>query len=134
MLGGFTHYLGQTLRDSLAWEGAIEAYRNGAVIAGSSAGAMVMCEFYYDPSAGRVHNGLNLLPNSLVLPHHDTFGKSWAPKLRKKLPAVTLVGIDEQTGMLNDGTQTWTVYGRGTVTLYANDTQSVFITGNSFSL
>jgi cyanophycinase-like exopeptidase len=47
---------------------------------------------------------------------------------------VTLVGIDEQTGMLNDGTQTWTVYGRGTVTLYANDTQSVFITGNSFSL
>jgi cyanophycinase len=134
MLGGFTHYLGQTLMESPAWAGALEAYSSGAVIAGSSAGAMVMCEFYYDPSAGRVHNGLNLLANSLVLPHHDTFGKSWAPKLRKELPALTLVGIDEQTGMINDGGRTWKVLGRGAITLYTGNTQAVFITGNSFSL
>src|SRR5688500_5869242 len=61
MLGGFTHYLGQTLRDSLAWQAALEAYQNGAVIAGSSAGAMVMCEVYFDPSADRVHKGLHLV-------------------------------------------------------------------------
>ncbi|HXQ37301.1 MAG TPA: Type 1 glutamine amidotransferase-like domain-containing protein, partial [Anaerolineales bacterium] len=113
MLGGFTHYLGQTLKGSLAWEAVLEAYQNGAVIAGSSAGAMVMCQFYYDPSAGRVHEGLSLLPNSLVLPHHNTFGKSWAPKLLKKRPNVTLIGIDEQTGMINDGNDnSWNVYGR----------------------
>src|SRR5215216_4802163 len=118
MLGGFTHYLGQTLKDSLAWAAALEAHQNGAVIAGSSAGAMVMCQFYYDPGAGRVHEGLNLLPNSLILPHHDTFGKSWAPQLLKKRPDVTLIGIDEQTGMINDGKdQGWNVYGRGVVTL-----------------
>ena len=45
LLGGFTHYLGQTLKDSLAWQAALDAYRKGAVIAGSSAGAMVMCEY-----------------------------------------------------------------------------------------
>src|SRR3569832_798076 len=48
MLGGVPGYLGETLRGSLAWAATLEAYRNGAVIAGSSAGAMVMCEFYYD--------------------------------------------------------------------------------------
>src|SRR5258706_1529902 len=135
LLGGFTHYLGQTLKDSLAWDGAMDAYRNGAVIAGSSAGAMVMFELYYDPSAGRVHEGLNLFPNSLVLPHHNTFGKSWVPKLLKKIPNVTLIGIDERTGMLNNGgNNTWNIYGAGGVTLYRNDASETFSAGDAFSL
>lgn len=134
LLGGFTHYLGQTLKDSIAWDGAMEAYRNGAVIAGSSAGAMVMCQFYFDPSAGRVHDGLNLVSNSLVLPHHDRFGKSWAPKLIKKIPEVTLIGIDEQTGMLNDGeNNAWNIYGAGEVTLYRADQVETYKAGRSFS-
>ena len=134
MLGGFTHYLGQTLKDSLAWKSALEAYRNGAVIAGSSAGAMVMCEFYYDPSSRMVVEGLNLVPNSLVLPHHNTFGKNWAPRLTKEIPNVTLLGIDEQTGMINGGSNQWTVYGRGIVTLYVDDRRSVIHHGETFSL
>lgn len=135
MLGGFTHYLGQTLKDSLAWEAVLEAYQNGAVVAGSSAGAMVMCQFYYDPGAGGVHDGLNLLPNSLVLPHYNTFGKSWAPKLLKKIPDVTLIGIDEQTGMIDDGEKrSWNVYGRGAVTLYQNEKVTIHQTGKSFSV
>jgi cyanophycinase len=135
MLGGFTHYLGQTLKDSLAWQSALEAYQNGAVIAGSSAGAMVMCEFYFDPSAGRVHEGLDLVPNSLVLPHHNTFGKSWAPRLAKKIPDVTLIGIDEQTGMINNAENNpWNVHGRGEVTIYRAGVAELHPTGKPFSL
>ena len=135
MLGGFTHYLGQTLKGSLALEAVLEAYRNGAVIAGSSAGAMVMCEFYYDPGAGRVHEGLNLIANSIVLPHHNTFGKSWAPRLLKKIPDVTLIGIDEQTGMINDGeNNSWNIYGHGSVTLYLKEKVTIHQTGTSFSV
>jgi len=135
LLGGFTHYLGQTLKDSLAWDGAVEAYNNGAVIAGSSAGAMVMCQFYFDPSPGRVHDGLNLIPNSLVLPHHNTFGKSWAPKLLQKILDVTLIGIDEQTGMLNNAeNNTWNIYGAGEVTLYRNGNVETYKVGNVFSI
>jgi len=135
LLGGFTHYLGQTLKDSLAWQATMEAYLNGAVIAGSSAGAMVMCQFCFDPSAGRVDEGLNLVPNSLVLPHHNTFGKSWAPKLAKQIPAVTLIGIDEQTGMLNDGkNNSWNIYGAGDVTLYRNGGVEIYKAGKTFSV
>ena len=135
MLGGFTHFLGQTLKDSLAWKATMDAYQNGSVIAGSSAGAMVMCEFYYDPSSGKVVEGLNLVPNSLVLPHHDAFGKSWAPKLQQQILSVILMGIDEQTGMLDDAkNQSWNVYGRGGVTLYRNGKVEVYRAGQSFSV
>jgi len=135
LLGGFTHYLGQTLKDSLAWQAAIEAYRNGAVIAGSSAGAMVMCEFYHDPASGKVVDGLNLVPNSLILPHHNTFGKNWASRLLKQISAVTLIGIDEQTGMIDDGdTHSWNVYGRGEVTVYRNNQVQTHPAGKAFSV
>jgi cyanophycinase len=135
LLGGFTHYLGQTLKDSLAWSAAMDAYENGGVIAGSSAGAMVMCEFYYDPFEGRIHEGLNLVPNSLVLPHHNTFGKNWAPRLTKEIPNVTLLGIDEQTGMIDDGEgSAWNVYGAGEVVLYRNGRVETYKAGESFSI
>jgi len=135
LLGGFTDYLGRTLKDSLAWQAGLEAYRDGAVVAGSSAGAMVMCQVYFDPRAGQVVEGLALVPNSLVLPHHDTFGKGWAARLREQVPDVTLIGIDEQTGTLNDGEhKSWNVYGAGTVTLYRAGRLETHEPGQAFSL
>ena len=135
LLGGFTHYLGQTLKDSLAWKACLEAFENGAVIAGSSAGAMVMCEYYYDPYEGKIHEGLNLVSNSLVLPHHNTFGKGWSRSLLKQIPNVTLIGIDEQTGMVNDGEHgMWNVYGAGEATLYRAGRVEIYKVGKSFSV
>jgi len=134
MLGGFTGYLAETLEGSDAWDAVLETYQAGTVVAGSSAGAMVMCEFYYDPSKGQVVNGLNLVPNSLVLPHHNTFGKSWASRLLEISPG-TLIGIDEQTGMIDNGSsEIWSVLGRGAVTLYRNGQTEVYPTGNTLSL
>jgi cyanophycinase len=133
MLGGFTGYLGETLKGSLAWRAALEAYARGAVIAGSSAGAMVMCGFYYDPGKGQIVEGLDLVPDSLVLPHHNTFGKGWASRLLE-ISDVTLIGIDEGTGMLGDGGGTWTVYGGGEVTLYRNHQVEIQSSGSTFSV
>ena len=133
MLGGFTGYLGETLKESATWEAVLEAYRNGAVVAGSSAGAMVMCEFYYDLNQGQVIEGLNLVSNSIVLPHHNTFGKSWASRLLE-IVRVNLIGIDEQTGMIDDGAKTWTVYGGGSVTLYQNRQVETYEAGKTFSV
>lgn len=133
MLGGFTGYLGETLKGSAAWQAVLEAYANGAVVAGSSAGAMVMCESYYDHNQGQVVDGLNLVPNSVVLPHHNTFGKSWASRLLE-ISQLTLIGIDEETGMIDDGSATWTVHGGGSVTLYRNHQVEIYPTGKSFSV
>jgi cyanophycinase len=135
MLGGFTRYLAETLAGSRAWEAMKSAYRAGAVIGGSSAGAMVLCEFYFDQASGKVLPGLNLLPEVCVLPHHDTFGKEWAPRLTRMLPGALLIGIDEETGLLNDGPDgQWTVYGKGAVTVYEPDGRSVLRHGQSSAL
>jgi hypothetical protein len=104
-------------------------------VRGSSAGAMVLCEFYFDPISEKVHPGLNLLPEVCVLPHHDTFGKDWAPRLSMLLPGALLIGIDEDTGLLNDGPNgQWTVYGKGAVTVYEPDGRAVFHHGQRFAL
>jgi len=131
ILGGFTHYLGQTLLGSQAWEVVLEAWRDGAVIAGSSAGAMVMCEYYFDPGSSKVEKGLNLVPNACVLPHHNTFGKGWAEKLKVLLPGVTLLGIDEYTGMLTGGAA-WQVLGGGAVTVYRGEDVARYNPGQRF--
>src|SRR5260221_6159690 len=122
MLGGFTGYLGETLVHSASYQAMRSAYEAGAVLAGSSAGAMVMCQYYYDPGKRQVVEGLNFLLNACVLPHHNTFGKGWVKQLSILLPNVVLVGIDERTGMIDDGPEgkrtSWHVYGRRNVTLY----------------
>ena len=136
MLGGFTGYLGETLKGSASWQAMLRAYESGAVIAGSSAGAMVMCQYYFDPGRGQVVEGLELVPNTCVLPHHNTFGKGWASRLSKLLPDVVLLGIDERTGMLDDGKEGrkvgWRVYGQGAVTLYRMGQSKAYKAGESF--
>jgi cyanophycinase len=104
---------------------------------------MVMCEYYYDPSKQRVERGLNLVANACVLPHHNTFGKNWAAALTKSLPDVTLLGIDERTGMLSTDSvadsrtltdMEWETHGGGGVTLYRGGSAVHYGRGGRFSL
>ena len=134
LLGGFPRHLGETLKNSACWRAALDAYEDGAVIAGSSAGAMVLCEHYYDPYEKKLFRGLNLIPNACVLPHHNNFGKSWAKQLIPLLPNVTLIGIDERTGMVNDTDDMWRVHGAGEVTLYLGAQVESHRRGEVFSL
>ena len=134
LLGGFPDYLAKTLQLSPAWDAVLHAYHNGAVLAGSSAGAMVLCQYYFDPGAGRVQDGLNLLPNTCVLPHHNTFGKGWAPRLLSQIPGVTLLGIDERTGLLDAGDgQARSVLGQGSVTVYRGDQVTRYAPGQTLA-
>ncbi|HCI82715.1 MAG TPA: hypothetical protein DHW02_23825, partial [Ktedonobacter sp.] len=89
--------------------------------------------YYYDPGKGRVVEGLGLVPNACVLPHHNTFGKGWAARLSTLLPNATLIGIDEGTGMIDDGDtpenssqRTWHVYGKGAVILYHHGSATTY--------
>jgi cyanophycinase len=135
LLGGFPHYLAQILAGSISWQAILEAYLTGAVIGGSSAGAMVLCQHYFDPHTGSVVEGLNLVPKACVVPHHDTFGGSWVSDLKSLLPEDVLIGIDEETGMIDDGTGgRWNVYGKGSVTLYTSKEIRPYYPGEGFFL
>ena len=134
LLGGFPRHLGETLANSLCWQAALDAHEHGAVIAGSSAGAMVLCEHYYDPYEKKVLRGLNLIPNTCVLPHHNNFGRSWAKQLLQLLPNATLIGIDESTGIINDLDGGWQVHGAGEIMLYHGDQSTGHGRGAHFHL
>jgi cyanophycinase len=138
LLGGFPGYLGQTLLGSHAGQAIVEAYEQGAVIVGSSAGAMVLCQYYYDPGAKKVVPGLGVVAGSCVLPHHNTFGKGWSAQLAAQLPQIVLLGIDERTGIIDDVAEErllrWQVYGQGEATLYHQGTPAIYRKGQPFSI
>lgn len=133
LLGGFPSYLGETLKNSLCWNVILDVYKNGGIIAGSSAGAMVLCEYYYDPYEKKLLSGLNLISNACVLPHHNQFGKMWVKQLRASLPKSILIGIDEGTAMIFEENQ-WQVYGKGEVNVYRAESTIGYGRGEKFSL
>ena len=135
LLGGFPYYLAQTLAGSISWQAILEAYHAGAVIGGSSAGAMVLCRHGYDPVTESIFEGLNLIPKACIIPHHDTFGKAWASHLLTSLPEDVIIGIDEETGMIDDGPDgEWNIYGKGLITLYKGGEARTYHPGEAFLL
>ena len=122
LLGGFPRYLAETLAGSRCWQSILAALQTGAIIAGSSAGAMVLCDYFFDPNTSRIREGLNVLKGICILPHHDNFGQTWASRLTKLLPDSILVGIDEGTGVFcNLSGGRGRVRGKGRLTFYNGD-------------
>lgn len=135
LLGGFPRYLAHTLAGSLSWQAILEAYDTGAVIGGSSAGAMILCQHYYDPDTQRIMEGLNLVPQACLVPHHNTFGKGWASSLVPCIPQDVIIGVDEQTGLIDEGKKGgWTVFGKGMATVYKGGETRTYRSGETFSL
>jgi cyanophycinase len=114
--GGDPRYLYSVLTGTPAWEGMVEAHEAGAAIAGSSAGAMVLCDRMLVPWSRATEPGLGLLHNLVVVPHFER----WRPRLLRVGEAVRdgrLLGIDEATGLVLEA-DGCLVLGAGSVTLY----------------
>lgn len=121
--GGDPGLVATVLRATPVGEAIIAAWRNGAVLAGSSAGAMSLCEHvlvrqrFPGSAERRPVAGLAVVPNSAVLPHHDMFGRRWFPSARSALPEAVLIGIDERTCALWEAGE-WRCLGSGGITVY----------------
>jgi cyanophycinase len=114
LAGGSPMHLRSVLKDSLVWEALAHAWLEGAVVAGSSAGAMVLTDPMVDPRGGAFTLGLGLLAPLAVIPHHDT----WSPDKEKRTlelaPAgLPIVGVDERTAVIRSAEGEWRVVGAG---------------------
>lgn len=114
--GGDPVYLLKTMRNAPAWKAALEVWKSGRMLAGSSAGAMICGGKMWAPGKGWC-GGLGLLPRLAVIPHHAKLAVLWnAEQIRASLPKeVILVGIDEATALLGPS---WQVIGPGKVAIY----------------
>jgi cyanophycinase len=117
--GGSPLHLRSVLKGSAVFEALGEAWRSGAVIAGSSAGAMVLCDPMVDPRGGAYTVGLGLLEQLAVIPHHDGGGAGLLWRTLELAPAgVPVVGIPERTALIREPDGAWRSAGEGEVTVF----------------
>ncbi len=137
--GGNPGYIARVLRGSLVWDAIVAAWRDGAALAGCSAGAMALTGEVPEGrrrSAG-TEVGTNLIDHLTVIPHFDQMGK-WNPGFLDQARARTpvgkhLVGIDEDTALVGGMTE-WTVMGRLGVTVFGVDGPTAYAHGQTVHL
>src|SRR5262245_65028832 len=87
-------HLRSVLKDSPVWDALIESWDGGMALAGSSAGAMVLCDPMVDPRGGAFTLGLGLVENMTVVPHHDNWSEDKAhPTLQSAPTGLNVVGV-----------------------------------------
>jgi cyanophycinase len=138
LVGGDPGLVAQVLAGSRVWAAIFEAWRDGAALAGSSAGAMALCShtliratwpnrFNRRPAAA-----LGVVPDTAVLPHYDTFGHRWVESARRELPDVTLLGIDERTAAVWSS-DVWRAAGPGAVTVIKGEKTATLTSGSTIA-
>ena len=132
MTGGNPANLLEGIRDSLAWRKLLEMAADGVVIAGSSAGAMVLGERM---AFGDVETeALGFLAGVTVLPHFERAKAERIEQLAMAAPeGMTYLGIDGATGCLRVNGE-WRVTGPGRVHVITKDGAEVVESGGVFQL
>ena len=119
--GGSPLHLRSVLKDSAAWDALCSAWRGGAVLAGSSAGAMALCDPMVDPRGGAFTLGLGLMGQVAIIPHHDTWSSEKAKRtITLAAAGVPVVAIDERTALIRGRDGGWSVDGVGGVVVFVD--------------
>jgi cyanophycinase len=118
-------HLRSVLMRSPLWDAIVAAWREGAVLAGSGAAAMVLCDPMVDPRGGAFTVGLGLVPQIGLVPRLD----SWTDdKLRRTLqlaPArLPVVGVDQRTALVRDPDGAWRTEGAGRVSVWVDGAEA----------
>jgi len=119
--GGSVLHLRSVLKDSSLWQALEGAWHDGAVLAGSAAGAMVLGDPMVDPRGGALTVGLGLVEQLAVLPHADTWSAEKAHRTFSLAEGgLRIAAIDSHTALIRDPDGSWRVAGAGQVTVYVD--------------
>lgn len=125
--GGDPGHVVETLEGSPFWSAVIERHRRGAILAGSSGGAMMLGQTTFVPSDRgpdgfprkvTTRRALGLVREVVVAPHFDILPPGLLRLWADIVPADhRVLGIDEDTALVQrDGG--WDVRGKGRVLLF----------------
>jgi cyanophycinase-like exopeptidase len=114
--GGRPDYLFVTLQGSLVWQAIQDVIGRGGLLAGCSAGAMILGRWI--PGFPRWQRAFDLLPGAVVVPHFDEI-PSWMVGLIHVWLARRgrLVGVPGYTALLVNA-RVCSVLGKGPVTVW----------------
>lgn len=136
--GGSPGHLRRTLEGSEVGRALVHANERGAVLAGCSAGAMVLAGHAFDfrvrllPWPLRWRRGLGLAHGMSVVPHYDAWPEPFSALIALQAPrGAVVLGIDEETAVVGrDGA--WQVHGRSRVTVWRGRRRERFRAGEAF--
>lgn len=138
--GGKPGHLSGTLAGSGVEAALLAGHLRGAILAGCSAGAMVLADRLFDFRRGKLlwparwRSGLGLVPRASVVPHYDAWPEPISALIVVQAPrGTTVLGIDEETALVGrDGA--WQVHGRSRVTVWRGRRRERFRAGDVFRL
>ncbi|MSQ26974.1 MAG: hypothetical protein EXR51_02405 [Dehalococcoidia bacterium] len=144
MSGGSPGYLLDSIRDSRSWTAMLEVYHRGGILAGCSAGAMVMGGITRvrrsgmpgppQPFSWEWAEGLGLMPNVIVAPHFDRMNEERLRGYREGMPPnFVMLGVDEHTAAVGDG-NSFEVMGRSAVTVFRGESSTRYPAGERFTI
>ncbi len=122
--GGKPDYLRSTLDGTAVWSAVSDVLDRGGVIAGCSAGAMIMGGYVPEfsrkaglPWINRWQASFAWLPEAIVVPHYNEFPEAMvALMFGRRPPGSYVIGIDGDT-VLAGMDHAWQVLGAGRVTV-----------------
>ena len=119
LAGSSPMHLRSVLKDTPVLEALLGAWAGGAVLAGSAAGADVLCDPMVDPRGGAFTVGLGVVPGLAVIPRANTWS---AEKVRRTVelapPDVVVAAVPEATALIRWPDDGWRVEGVGEVTVH----------------
>ena len=138
--GGKPDYLRHALEGSAVGAALRDAHERGAVLAGCSAGAMILAGHAFEfrmrlvPWPLRWGPGLGFAPGISVVPHYDAWPEPFSALIALQAPRGSVVlGLDEETAVIGrDGS--WQVHGAARVTVWRGRHRERFRAGESFRI
>ncbi len=103
LAGGTPARLVDSFIGTLVGEALLTAVKNNAVLMGSSAGAMLMSKRVVMPGGEDLGAGLNLLNESIVLPHFHGVSPEWIKQYQSR--EIRFIGLAEGGSILTSVTQ-----------------------------
>jgi cyanophycinase len=139
--GGKPDYLYNTLVDTPVWQAVSEVLARGGVVAGCSAGAMIMgayvpvfSELIGIPTISKWQDGFKLVPDSIIAPHYNEFPEIFSSLIFGGRPAGTfLIGVDADTALVGSN-GSWKALGARRVTIKRDHATQRYTEGQTVPL
>lgn len=112
LAGSSPMHLRSVLKGSKVWEALLLAWRDGAIVVGSSGAAMALTDPMVDARGGGLTIGLGLLRGLAVVPHfgdvhEDEHGEKLHRSVQLAPVGTPVAGIPERTALIRDPAGRW---------------------------
>lgn len=114
-------HLRSVLKDSPIFDALVESYQAGGVLAGTNAGADVLCDPMVDSRGGAFTVGLGVVSNLAVIPRANTWSHDKIHRTVSLAPAgLAVAEIPEATALIRSPDGLWQSEGVGDVQVYVD--------------